>query len=184
MADDDDLENEEVGGGDDGGDDGDSGGGGQKGGKKKVIIIAAILLLVVGGLAAAFFTGALDSILGGSGEEEAVDPAAAGQVATGSGIFHELPEVLVNLNTQGRKAQFLKIRVSLEVGGPPDIEIIDRVQDRVMDNFQVYLRELRIEDLQGSAGIYRLREELLRRVRASVAPATVHDVLFKEMLVQ
>jgi len=45
-------------------------------------------------------------------------------------------------------------------------------------------RELRIEDLQGSAGMYRLREELLRRVRAATAPAQVKDVLFKEMLVQ
>ncbi len=53
-----------------------------------------------------------------------------------------------------------------------------------MDNFQVYLRELRIEDLKGSAGMYRLREELLTRVNAAIAPAKVHDVLFKEMLVQ
>jgi flagellar FliL protein len=55
---------------------------------------------------------------------------------------------------------------------------------RIMDNFQVYLRELRIEDLKGSAGMYRLREELLVRVNAAAAPAKVRDVLFKEMLVQ
>jgi flagellar FliL protein len=43
---------------------------------------------------------------------------------------------------------------------------------------------LRIEDLQGSAGLLRLREELLTRVNSSVKPAKVNDVLFKEMLVQ
>jgi flagellar protein FliL len=55
---------------------------------------------------------------------------------------------------------------------------------RIIDNFQVYLRELRVEDLRGSGGIYRLREELLTRVNAATAPAKVVDVLFKEMLVQ
>ncbi len=55
---------------------------------------------------------------------------------------------------------------------------------RIIDNFQVYLRELRVEDLKGSAGMYRLREEMLIRVSAAVAPAKINDVLFKEMLVQ
>jgi flagellar FliL protein len=55
---------------------------------------------------------------------------------------------------------------------------------RIVDNFQIYLRELRVDDLRGSGGIYRLREELLARVNAAVAPVKVNDVLFKEMLVQ
>ena len=58
------------------------------------------------------------------------------------------------------------------------------VMPRIIDNFQVYLRELRVEDLRGSGGIYRLREELLARVNAASAPVRVKDVLFKEMLVQ
>jgi flagellar protein FliL len=58
------------------------------------------------------------------------------------------------------------------------------VLPRIIDNFQVYLRELRVEDLKGSGGMYRLREELLLRVNAAVAPAKINDVLFKEMLVQ
>jgi len=55
---------------------------------------------------------------------------------------------------------------------------------RIIDNFQVYLRELRLEDLRGSAGMYRLREELLTRVVAAAQPVRVKDVLFKEMLIQ
>ena len=47
-----------------------------------------------------------------------------------------------------------------------------------------YLRELRLEDLQGAAGVYRLREELLVRVNQAVRPAKVNDVLFKDMLIQ
>ena len=65
-----------------------------------------------------------------------------------------------------------------------DVARLPSVMPRIIDNFQVYLRELRIEDLRGSAGMYRLREELLLRVNASAAPAKIVDVLFKEMLVQ
>jgi flagellar FliL protein len=41
-----------------------------------------------------------------------------------------------------------------------------------------------VEDLRGSAGMIRLKEELLRRVNISVQPIEVQDILFKEMLVQ
>ena len=92
--------------------------------------------------------------------------------------------MLVNLNTGDRKATFLKIKVSLEVPSPEEIPKLQALMPRVIDNFQVYLRELRIDDLKGSAGMYRLREELLMRVNAAIAPAKVNAVLFKEMLVQ
>ena len=102
----------------------------------------------------------------------------------GQAIFYDLPEMLVNLNTGGRKSSFLKIRISLELENQADIPRIERVMPRIVDNFQTYLRELRIDDLKGSAGMYRLREELLTRVSAASAPAKIKDVLFKEMLVQ
>jgi flagellar FliL protein len=78
----------------------------------------------------------------------------------------------------------LKIRISLELTNTADINRVELVKTRIVDNFQVYLRELRLEDLQGAAGMYRLREELLTRVNAAVRPAQVKDVLFKEMIVQ
>ena len=46
------------------------------------------------------------------------------------------------------------------------------------------LRELRLDDLKGSAGVLRLKEELLRRVNVAAAPYKVRDVLLKEMIVQ
>ena len=184
MADDDDLENEEVGGADEDADGEEGASDGASKSKKKLIIIVAVLLLVVGGAAAAFFTGLLEPLISMITGKDSSSAVASGEAPDGIGLFHDLPEVLVNLNTAGRKSQFLKMKVSLEVASEQDKLIIDAVKDRVMDNFQVYLRELRIEDLQGSAGMYRLREELLRRVRAATAPAQVKDVLFKEMLVQ
>jgi len=164
-------------------------GGGSK--KKLLMIIALILLLVVGGLAGAYFTGLLDPVvemLTGDAEEDKCEGEGEGE---GEGecpeqqaVFYDLQEVLVNLNTGGRKSSFLKIRISLELEKETDIPLIKALMPRVIDNFQVYLREIRLDDLKGSAGIYRLREELLRRITAASAPAKIKDVLFKEMLVQ
>ena len=152
------------------------------GSKKLLLIVGVILLLVVGGFAAAYFTGLVDPVIawitGGDVQEE-------DQVASkGDAVFFPLEEVIVNLNTGGRQSTFLKIKSSLELADAGDISRIETVMPRIMDNFQVYLRELRIEDLKGAAGMYRLREELLTRVNIAAAPAKINDVLFKEMLVQ
>ncbi len=185
MADDeadDDLK--EDGDDDDDGDEEDGEGSPKKlGGKKKLLLIVGLaLFLVVGGAAGVYFSGLLEPLivmLGGVDEiaaEETTEPVEA--------VFFDLPEILVNLNTGGRKSTFLKIRVSLELESAEDVARIEAVMPRIIDNFQVYLRELRVEDLKGSAGMYRLREELLMRVTLAAAPSKVSDVLFKEMLVQ
>ena len=153
------------------------------GGKKKLIIIAVVLLLAIGGIAAAYFTGLLQPIIELITGEEATEEEEE-KVDKENAVFFPLEELIVNLNTGGRNSTFLKIRVSLELADGEDISRIESVMPRIMDNFQVYLRELRIEDLKGSAGMYRLREELLTRVNAAAAPAKIQDVLFKEILVQ
>lgn len=141
---------------------------------------------------------------GGHGEAEADDSGGHGGGGHGGGghggggsegygkvtyagsdlIFYELPDMLVNLNTDGRQPRYLKIRVALEFGDRSIVQRVEKVMPRIVDHFQVYLRELRREDLQGSAGVYRLKEELMIRVNQSVRPARVRDVLFKEMLIQ
>lgn len=169
-------------------DDEEGGGPPKKGSKKLIIIIGVVLLLLIGGGAAAFFTGLLDPVVAMiTGEEEKAEQAegeGGKSIISGDAVFYDLQEMLVNLNTGGRKSTFLKIRVSLELEKPEDIPRVEGMMPRIIDNFQVYLRELRIEDLKGSAGMYRLREELLARVSAAVAPTKINDVLFKEMLVQ
>jgi flagellar FliL protein len=100
-------------------------------------------------------------------------------------VFLEVPDVLVNLsNPSGDRAQFLKIKIVLEVPEQALATQIQPLMPRVMDTFQTYLRELRPADLEGSAGLYRLKEELTRRVNAAIDPARVNAVLFKELLVQ
>ncbi|MGC1446487.1 MAG: flagellar basal body-associated protein FliL [Xanthobacteraceae bacterium] len=114
------------------------------------------------------------------------DMAAAAPAQIKPPAFLDMPEVLVNLSTAGgnERTQYLKVKVVLEL---PDQEMavqIQPVMPRLMDTFQTYLRELRPTDLDGSAGLYRLKEELTRRVNAAIAPSRINAVLFKEIVVQ
>lgn len=152
-------------------------GGAKKGGKKKLIIFGAaglVGLLAIGGAVWFFFL---------SGGEEPVDPMAPPVVEQKPVVFYDLPEMTVNLSTEGR-ATYLRVRIALEVSDQAMVDRISPYLPRILDAFQIYLRELRPADLEGSAGLFRLKEELLRRINLAVHPAKVDGVLFKEILIQ
>lgn len=157
-------------------------GGSKKPSRKKLLMIALPILILGGGGAGVWFSGLADSLLGK--DKVVAEAAEHAEEAERGTVYFELPQMLVNLSTSGRRTSFLKIVVSLELTSEADKASLEESLPRIIDNFQVYLRELRVEDLRGSAGLYRLREELLFRVNAAVSPARVTDVLFKEMLVQ
>lgn len=138
--------------------------------KKKLFIYAGAglgaLLLLAGGYFM-FFSGK---------HAEKVDVVKA--------VYFDLPEMIVNLSASSERPQYLRVKVTLEL---PDNSVQDAVKaamPRVIDAFQVHLRELRAVDLEGSAGLYRLREELMRRINIAIAPAKIRAVLFKEVVVQ
>lgn len=145
--------------------------------KKKpplLILIGAgvVLLLLIAG-AAWFF---LFSGGGDSGEDAVAEAKPA--------YFYDLPTMTVNLASEDDGEQFLKLTVALELDDEAMIEPLELRMPRVLDAFQVYLRELRRSDLEGSKGIYRLKEELRRRVNLAISPARVESILFKEILIQ
>ena len=144
---------------------------------KKLIIMAAAGALVLGG--------------GGGGawffffskkahQEEKPAPVAAKPPA-----FVDMPEVVVNLSsTSNGRAQYLKAKIVLEVVDQKTADDIKPILPRVLDAFQTFLREMRANDLEGSAGLYRVRDELTKRVNLAVAPTRINAVLFKEIVVQ
>ncbi|WP_332716171.1 flagellar basal body-associated FliL family protein [Pelagibacterium mangrovi] len=152
-----------------------AGGGQSRKGLPKIALIGGgvAALLIVGGLGAFFLTQSGSGASEGDGMTEAVATA-----------FYDLPDITVNLNSDDGAAAFLRLKVALEVRDEAMIAMIEPKMARVLDAFQVYLRELRRSDLEGSAGIYRLREELQRRVNLAVYPASVENILFKEILIQ
>lgn len=160
--------------------DGEEGGEGKKKGflsKKLIIIVAGVLLLLGGGGGGAYFMG----FFGGADDSEL---AAVAAPVVEPPVFYDLPDMTVNLAGGRERSQYLRMEISIEVANDETLDVVKPFLPRVIDTFQVYLRELRSTDLEGSAGIYRLKEELLRRVNLAVHPAKIDDVLFRKLLVQ
>jgi len=150
----------------------------KKGIPKLFIIIGAAAIVVLLGGAGLFF------FLSSSPAAPAEDGHGAEAAASHSFIFNLSPMV-INLSTEnGGPESFMRLTVALEVANQEVMTAIQPNLAKVVDAFQVYLRELRKSDLEGSAGIYRLKEELLRRVNIAIAPQQVESILFKEILVQ
>jgi flagellar FliL protein len=172
-------------------------------GKKLVlfIILPAVLVLGGGGAAAFLLLG------GGGGEQHAEANDGHGKAKGGHGgaegggeavpgpngtmimhgddvVFVTLPEMLVNISGSEGRPAFLKLKLTLEAPDDETVTALGEHIPRVTDQFNGFLRELRTDDLAGSAGAYRLRLELLRRVNLVIAPMQVNAVLIEEMLVQ
>ena len=157
-----------------------------------IIIGAAAVVVLLGGVGLFFFM----SSSGGSADAAAAGEhgdAAAGEHGAAAGehgapaadtFIFNLEPMMVNLQSTEGTPSYMKLTVALEVA---DEAMMTQIQPRlakVIDAFQVYMRELRKSDLEGSAGVYRLKEELLRRVNLAVYPARIESILFKEILVQ
>ncbi|NGM21733.1 flagellar basal body-associated protein FliL [Roseomonas stagni] len=150
-----------------------------KKGKARLLIIAgAIVLLAGGGAGAAFFLKLPPFGGGEASHEEAGAPQAAPPV------FVEIPDIVANLNAGARRQSFVRVKARLEVARREDAAIATAAMPRLQDLFTTYLREMRPEELRGSIGTQRLREELLARANLATRPGTVTDVLFVELIVQ
>ena len=151
-----------------------------KSGRLKLIVLAVPVLLIVLG-AGLWFTGILPRVLGldhgaHGGHEEAKPPAPP--------VFVDVPELVANLNGNPNRPSFVKLLARIEIAKAEDAERIRAAMPRLQDMFQTYLREMRPEELRGSAGTYRLREELVARANIVLAPVRINDILFIQLLVQ
>jgi flagellar protein FliL len=116
-------------------------------------------------------------------EDMAASSAKAAQKKT---AFVDMKEMVINITgaSAQERSSFIKMRISLEIADSKLVPDVQPLLPRIEDTFQVYMRELRPSDLEGSAGMFRLKEELLRRVNVALYPVKVDAVLFKELLVQ
>ena len=153
-------------------------GGPKKGGKKKLIIIGgSVLLLLITGGAGVFFSGLLDEMLGFEEED-------TGIIILEGKVFYKLEDITLNLNPEGPKSRFMKLGLTLVLLNEEDIVRIESRIPRIIDNVTAYMRELKPEELAGSANFYRVRENLLMRVQVAVAPVKVTSILFNSALIQ
>lgn len=147
--------------------------------KRKLALLAVPVLLALAG-GGGWVSGVIPKLLG----HGKVEAAAAAEPAVRAPVFMELPDIVANLNAGARRTSFVKLKARLELARPEDQAAIQAAMPRILDLFQTYLREMRPEELRGTASTYRLREELIARTNIAAHPARVVGVLFTELLVQ
>jgi flagellar FliL protein len=152
-------------------------------GKRRTVLLVGlplVLLLLGGGGAAAYVMGLLP--FGGNAAAAAKEAAVPDPADI---VFVDLPDLLINLNGgAGRRMRFLKLATAVEVAGEQQAETVRQFVPRILDSFHMYLRAVRPEELEGTQGVYRIKEELLARTNEAVRPAQVRSVLIRELLVQ
>ena len=162
-------------------------------GKKIVILVVAVVIL-------GLITWGVMAFLGGD-EESPTDESGAGSSQSGAKggdessaggseedlqnlpVYLPIENMLVNLNTGGRGIVLLRISVSLELESEEDRAAIDILMPTIMNDFQVYLRSLRPDDLEGTKGLTRIQEELLVRINQSIVPKRIRRILFEDFLI-
>jgi flagellar protein FliL len=145
---------------------------------KRVTLVAIIALALAGSGFAGW------SYYASQPKEKTAEQLAEEAAADKKVVYVEAPDIFVNINAGQGKSRFLKLGITLQVRGETNAGDVKANMPRIVDNFQVYLRELRAEDLNGSAGMFLLKEELMRQVNIELAPVRIENVLFKEMLLQ
>lgn len=158
--------------------------------KKKLILIgaaAAVLLIGGGGGAYFMFSGSSAEPVAAEGGHEAPAAAKGGGHGEGGGAEDaplDVPPILVNLRSPDGAPHFLKLHVMLVAGPKSSFEDLKKKLPILMDAYQPFLRELRPEDLSGSASIYRIKEELMRRSVAAIGAEQIEDVLVQDLVQQ
>lgn len=96
--------------------------------------------------------------------------------------YIEIPTMTVNLRSPDGRARFLELRLVLVPGSSGDEERVRERLPLMIDAFQPFLRELRPEDLAGSAAVFRIKEELLLRSNAVAGAGTLRDILIQDLI--
>lgn len=155
-------------------------GSGKSGGKKKFLLVFLTILVLGAGGAGLHVSGLLefDKKLFAQSDKPAAPPPPT------KSVYIDLPDMLVNLNSVASKPHFLKFKASLELDSDVDITVLIPLRPRIIDKFQIYVRELRLDDLRANGGLKILREELLAQINEVIKPVRATNVLFRNLLVQ
>lgn len=138
---------------------------------KWTIIAASGAVLLLGGAV----TGTL-LLTRDNGASSAEESDAAG--------FVEVPPLVVNLRSANGSARFLRLRLLIVPSSSASGAVIREKLPLIIDRYQPFLRELRPEDLSGSAAVYRIKEELLLRSGDVLGAGIVTDILIQDLIQQ
>jgi flagellar FliL protein len=152
--------------------------------RKLLSLLIVLLTLGIGAVIGLALTGELKGIREWLpfGKTAASGPATPADEGPDEEI--DLGEILATIDSRGtRENHFLRLTVTLRVSKSEKRDV-EFYKPRVIDAFQVHIREIGIADVTGAANIKRLSLEMKDRINAALAPHKVKEVLFREVKVQ
>ncbi|MEQ8665932.1 MAG: flagellar basal body-associated FliL family protein [Rhodospirillales bacterium] len=151
--------------------------------KKIIVVIVAVVILLGGGGAAAYFTGALDQVLGIT-DVDIVKEVPKQELALARPVYHDLPEFVADLRvTNDSRPPFLKLQLTVQIA-EMDLPVLIEREPKIIDRVQRLLRNQTRLDLTGAEGSERLRADIVIIMNQTLDPAQVHNVLFRQMVLQ
>ncbi len=97
--------------------------------------------------------------------------------------YLNLDPIIVNLLSSSGKQNYAKLTLTLQLSSDQEIKKIEAKLPIIIDTIENFLRELRVEDFNGSGNTFLLKEEFLKRINRITYPLVIDDVLFKEVVV-
>jgi len=141
------------------------------------LLIFALLISLGGNLGLALYLGDRPN-----GEFVAGRAQATSRSATGDLVVYDLPPVTMNYKADsGTRA--VKMRLGLELSSRQDVPDVQHRLSQIINRVADDLRGIKDSDLDGSAGMEKLRKSLQQGVQSAAPDSNIEGVLFKEVIV-
>ncbi len=103
-----------------------------------------------------------------------------GQATESVTVFYDLPEIKAQVKTEDGTPETVAARLSVELSKVEDVAAVEKLLPRITDAVIAHTVELTPAEVEGSAGLYWLREELLYRINLLTAPVKINNLNFKK----
>lgn len=149
------------------------------GNKNRKTLLIALSLVILSLFIVYFLLQLADFVKSGDVAEE---KSKGGEERTVVSYLDLSPMVVALLPSSNDRQNYLKLQITLQLKSDKDSKDIQEMFPVVLDTLQMFLKELRVIDLEGSGSSLYIKEELIKRINKITDPIVVDDVLIKEML--
>lgn len=92
-------------------------------------------------------------------------------------VFYDLPEIKTSVKGKNGNHE-LKLKINLELSNIDDLKVIEVLTPKLSDAVLGHTIELNLDEIDGSTGLYWLKEELLYRLNLVAAPVKIKNLNF------
>lgn len=92
-------------------------------------------------------------------------------------VFYDLPEIKTSVRGKNGSHE-LRLKINLEISSIEDLHVIEVLTPKLSDAVLGHVIELNMNEIDGSTGLYWLKEELLYRLNLVASPVKIKNLNF------